>query len=85
MSKRVPLTAEEIIKTFKRDSDGNPVANKWQWVALSLVQREIEIYGCNNWETFVSIRSFLEEWNYVVKDIRTDYSDGICIVWPRTV
>ena len=85
MSKRIPLTAEEIIKTFKRDSDDNPVANKWQWVALSLVQREIEIYGCNNWETFVSIRNFLEEWNYVVKDIRTDYSDGISIVWPRTV
>jgi hypothetical protein len=85
MPKRIPLTAEEILKTFKRDSDGSPIANKWQWVALSLVQKEIEVYECRDWETFVSIRSFLEEWNYVVKDIRADYSDGISIVWPSAV
>lgn len=85
MPKRIPLTAEEIITAFLRDVDGNPIANKWKWVALSLVQKEFDAYECRDQDMLVSIRTYLEEWNYPVNVTHIGNFIAISIAWPSAV
>jgi hypothetical protein len=82
---RIPLTAEEILKTFERDRDGDPIASKWQWVALSLVQKEFDGYECKDHDMLVSIRSHLEKWDHAVNVTHLGDFIAISIAWPSAV